>query len=561
MNLQIFNYEKYAEISKNNYVRKKILKPIRGEIYDRNYEPIAINKPAYNLYIKPGMIKDKKKVLDFMAMIFPGERKIASQIIYNNRFYQYREILLFQDLEWEQILKISESNNYFPELVVKAENKRKYIYKNHFTGYVSNINDLEYKKLKKNDYFLNDIIGKNGLEKQYESILRGKTGKRIIQVNSKGKNLKLFKKNHIIKAQNGKNLILTVNNKLQQYAAKIFPGDKNGALLLINANNGEILCYFSNPRYDPNIFSRDITTKEWQNLINDQTKPMLDRCINGTYPPGSVYKPVVACLGLEDDLINLQTKLTACDGGMQIGNRYFKCWLDSGHGRLNVIDALKYSCDVFFYDLSLKFSLKSMRNFTRDNCLLEKTGIDLPAERQGFFPTTTWYRSNYGRYSSIKGHKVNLSIGQGEILVTPLQICSYYAALANDGVWIQPHLLKKITGKSDSSFIPQTRKLPVSDKNLDIIKKSLYKTVNESYGTGTIASSKFLTIYGKTGSAENYMSDTTHAWFSGFASIDSQNIAFTVFIEQGGHGGSNAGPLAKEILEYYHTILNKDRND
>ena len=554
-NLQIINGEKYFRIAERNYVRIKTIEPVRGEIFDRKFRPIVTNKPSYNLYIVLGKIRNKTKLIDFIEEHFGSERKNIEEIIRKNRFRLYQEILLVRNVNFEKMVEISEKLNYFPSLFFKTGTVRNYAYENNFTGYLGRINEKEFSKLKNEGYTINSIIGKTGLERYYEKNLAGKKGFEILQVDASGKNLNLFKYNPKTPPVNGQNLILTIDNDLQNYLEHIFPSRKRGSIIVTNIATGGILAYISKPDFDPNIFNRSLSEKEWNLIVQNPAHPMLDRNIRGVYPPGSVYKPIMATLGLETGIIDENTKLAECTGGMQVGNRFYKCWLSSGHGKLNVIDALKYSCDVFFYDLSLQFALQDLDDFTKKNMLTVPTGIDLPGERAGFFPTEKWFRKNYGKYISLTGQKVNIAIGQGELLVTPLQICAYYAALGNEGEWIQPHLLMKTVDENGSTKIDYEHlQLPVSPSNLELIKKALYKVVNERYGTGTKAFVRGVTVYGKTGSAENHMGEKTHAWFAGFAEWEKPEIGFVVFLENAGHGGSEAAPIAKKIVEFYDNL-------
>jgi penicillin-binding protein 2 len=258
-------------------------------------------------------------------------------------------------------------------------------------------------------------------------------------------------------------------------------------------------------------------------------------------------------------LIEPDTKMAECTGGMQIGNRFFKCWYEDGHGSLAVSDAIKFSCDVFFYDVSLLIDLDDMKDFTEKNFLTMKTGIDLPDERRGFFPDKAWYLDNYGRYTGIIGPKVNLSIGQGELLITPLEFCAYYCALANDGVWLQPHFLEGIIGEDHNKLIEyETKQLPVSKETVEILQKALDRTVNERWGTGAGARVPGVKVCGKTGSAENHMGEDTHAWFAGYAEWEEPEIAFVVFVENGGHGGAVAAPVAQKLVDFYNRLRSGD---
>ena len=554
--LQIIESNKYKNIAEKNIVRIQTIYPTRGEIYDRKYRPIALNKPSYNLYITPGRIADKDSVSIFVSNNFDIHIEEVKKIIHENRYRSYQDILLIQDINYEKMVIISEQLNYYPSLLFKAEKVREYHFENHFTGYTGRITEKEYNTLKEDGYSINSTVGKTGLEKYYEDILRGENGQQVLQVDASGNNLEFFKHNLQVAPKNGDDLILTIDNDLQAYVSSIFPKNKKGSIVVMDIETGGILAYISKPDFDPNLFTGGISTKDWNELISNTDKPMLDRVIHGTYPPGSVYKPIMATLGLDEHEIDPKTKLAKCDGGMWFGNRYFKCWLEKGHGRLAVENAMKYSCDVFFYDLSTRFSLEQLNRYTKQNYLSTRTEIDLPGERRGFFPSRKWYIDNYGKYVGILGHKVNLSIGQGEILVTPLQICAYYAALGNNGVWKQPHLLeKRIEAEHTFKNVFEEKQLPISEETLKLIQHSLYITVNERYGTGTASSIRGIDVYGKTGSAENHMGKQTHSWFSGYALCDRFEIAFNVFVENGGHGGAVSAPLAGKLISYYDGIM------
>ncbi len=554
--LQIVENRKYKSIAEKNIVRIQTIYPTRGEIYDRKYRPIALNKPSYNLYITLGKIIDKEKVVKFVSENFEKESTEIEKIIHENRYRSYQDILIIENIPFEKMVIASEKFNYYPALSFKAEKVREYYSINHFIGYTGRITENEYANLREKGYSINSNLGKTGLEKYYEDILRGKNGQQVLQVDANGKNLEFFKHNLQTTPQNGDDLILTIDNDLQEYISSIFPKNKKGSIVVMDIKSGGILAYVSKPDFDSNLFTGGISAKQWDNLITDKDKPMLDRVIHGTYPPGSVYKPVIASLGLEEGVIDSNTKLAKCEGGLWFGNKYFKCWFEKGHGRLSIVDAIKHSCDVFFYDLSTKLSIEQLNKYNRQNFFAIRTGVDLPGERKGFFPTRKWYIENYGKYVGILGQKVNLGIGQGEVLVTPLQICAYYSALGNDGTWKQPHLLdKRIEAKNTYKNVIEEKKLPISKKNLKLIQHSLYVTVNETYGTGGAARIDGIKVYGKTGSAENHMGKATHSWFSGYAKCEKFEIGFNVFVENGGHGGSVSAPIARKLISHYYEII------
>ena len=552
--LQVVQGERYKQIAEQNYVRIIRVTATRGEIYDSRYRPIVLNVPSQNLHLIASRIKNLPALKVFLHNKLGISEEDLTFQLEKHKFRNYEEILLADNIPFEQALVLSEQLNYFPELVLRTGTTRNYQYPNHFTGYVGRIDEREYATYKNEDYSLNSSIGKTGLERHYEVLLRGKDGREVIQVDAQGRSLNLLRMEGRVAPQNGLGLVLTIDNDLQDFVQSVYPEQFKGTIVVMDIQSGGVLSYVSRPQYDPNLFMQKISPEIWENL-NSPDKPMMDRVIHAAYPPGSVFKPITGSLGLERKVVDRNTLLTPCVGGMQVGNRFFKCWLAGGHGRTNIVDALKVSCDVYFYDLSLKLDLDDYCNFTHQNMLGVPTGIDLPNERKGLFPNHDWYRSRLGKNVGIIGHKVNLSIGQGEILTTPLQMCAYYAALANGGIWIQPHLLKQTIGRGrltrDQIEPIKRHKLPVSPQNLKIIQEGLYAVCNLPGGTASNVKVSGASVYGKTGSAENFMGPLTHAWFTGYIVTDKPEIAVCVFFENAGGGGALAGPVAGKIFNYY----------
>jgi penicillin-binding protein 2 len=553
--LQVIQGKYYKQIAESNFVRMRRLIATRGEIYDHKYRPLVVNIPSHNLYLIPGKVTDLKQLSAFLQTEFGIMPEELKEVIDKTRFRSYEDIIISENIPYENVLSLSEKLNYYPELFFRTETTRHYMLPNHFTGYVGRINETEYQLYKEEDYTINSHIGKTGLEKQYEVLLKGRDGKEIVQVDARGRSLNLFKTDSTINPINGYSLVLTIDSDIQAYVEQVFPPGMRGAIVVMDVRTGGVLAYVSKPSYDPNLFMTKVSKTDWAALNDNVAKPMLDRVIHAAYPPGSVFKPVTAGIGLEKSIINEYSLLAPCVGGMQIGNRFFRCWSRSGHGRSNVLTALKVSCDVFFYDLSLKLKLEDFKSYVQKCFLAQKTGIDLPNERNGLFPDTRWYQKSYGKGVSIVGQKVNLAIGQGEVLLTPLQICAYYSALANNGVWIQPHFLDKTVGaktilRQQISPLKKGR-LPLSVQNLKIIQQGLWGVCNLPGGTATNVKVNGATTFGKTGSAENVFGRTTHAWFSGYIVTQKPEIAVTVFLENAGHGGSAAAPLANRVMNYY----------
>lgn len=552
--LQVIKGAKYQRIAESNFVRIRRIIATRGEIYDHKYRPIVSNVPSHNLFLTSGKIHNFPALAKFLDRNFGIKEEDLHQLVLKQRFKTYEEILLADNIQYEKILMLSEQMNYYPELSFRIGATREYLYPNHFTGYVGRINEKEFEQYRKEDYSLNSYIGKTGLERYYEVLLRGKDGREIVQVDAQGRSLELFAENSNIEPLNGLSVVLTIDNDLQKFVADTFPSGMNGAVVVSDVRSGGILAYVSKPDYDPNLFMQKISPETWK-FLNRPEKPMMDRVIHGSYPPGSIYKPLTASIGLDSGIVTPYTRLAACVGGMKVGNRFFRCWNSGGHGSTNVIDALRVSCDVYFYDLSLKLSLEKMREYTTNNHLFGKTGIDLPNERQGFFPNTEWYKKTYGKNVGIIGHKVNLSIGQGEVLTTPIQMNAFYAAIANNGLWTQPHLLKQTMGRgrlTREQLMPLIRKpLPIKQSTIKTIQQGLWAVVNAPGGTGANAKASSGTVYGKTGSAENSMGRTTHAWFCGYLVTTKPEIVVTVFLENAGGGGALAAPITRRIFEYY----------
>ena len=554
--LQIINGEGYEEISRRNYVRIRRVSATRGMILDEKFRPIVTNVPSINLYFRPAFISDRQAFIDFLTSNIDITTEAVEKLLYDNRFRPFEEILIVENLQENIMARLAERMSYYPELLFKVEILRHYNLQNHFTGYVGRINEEEFRRYRGDDITRNSLIGKTGIERFYEGLLAGKSGYEIVQVDALGKSLGLFKHDLNSPPVNGFNIVLTINLELQEYINQIFPRDKAGAVIVMNPKTGGILAYNSFPEFDQNWFASGISNAQWSYLMNHDLRPLLDRVVMGTYPPGSTFKTLSAAYAFERNLITESTRFAFCNGGMWIGNRYFRCWYRDGHGRTNIYEGMSVSCSVYFYDLSSRFNLDDFQEFTHNSFLLSRTGIDLPSERAGFFPRTEWYRNRLGRYFSTLGIRANLSIGQGEVLVSPLSLVSYYAAIANDGVWNSPHLFKEAFNEntilSEGIVNKTTKRLPYSENTLKIIQRSLYESVYRTSSTGRTARVQGAEIYAKTGTAENAQSDIPHASITGYVKWDGEpEIAFLVMIENAGWGGSNAGPVARQIIQFY----------
>jgi len=557
--IQIKRGNYYKNIADNNRFRKRRVEPVRGNIYDRNYLPLVINKPSINFYIIPNKIDDIDRYTKLISDNFPlSEKKIFKEIKKSKKITG-REILIAHNIPYESFIKIAEMQNYYPAIFFKNENSRNYLINSHFLGYIRNINAQEFTKFKQKEYSLNSSIGKLGIEKQYEKILRGQVDYKIYQRDALGNNLDLLKYSPD-ETRSGKSLLLTIDKPLQTYITKMFKDTRHkGFVGVMNANTGGILAYVSIPQYDNNKFTGPFSHDDWQELISDSLNPILDRGIGAVYPPASTFKLITASLGLEENILSQDTKLEKCIGYYKYGGNISKCWYAPGHGSLSVVGAIQQSCDVFFYDLSLRLNLENFRQFTKENMLTIKTGIDIPGEVSGFFPSEIWYKNKFSNISSWQGFKINLAIGQGEVLTTPIQVLSYFAAIGNNGLWRRPHFLMQVIGGQKK---PSTKgiNLPISPSTLEIMQQALFETVNGGKkATGKFAKLRDPVMYGKTGTAQNHMSEVPHLWFAGYSKFrdpDLPTLAYVVFLEntQGG-GGSVCAPISRNIISYYSKIL------
>jgi penicillin-binding protein 2 len=462
-----------------------------------------------------------------------------------------------RDVDLETISGIEEYSEYLRGIDVVTESQRKYesnAYMAHLLGYTREISPNELKIFQY--YSPGDMIGKRGLEKEYEVFIRGDEGVKYVAVNKFGQQVFQYDNGKKDKpSKNGFDLYLGINSDLQTLAEKLLEG-KRGAIVAINPQNGEILAMASSPTFDLSEFTGKVSSEYYNSLINDPDKPFLDRTINSEYPPGSSWKMVVATAGLEEGIITKDTKLY-CNGGYQYVNRFFKCL--GHHGSIDVRTAIKKSCNAFFYQLALKIGANNMVKYGRMFNFGQLTGIDLPSEADGNFQTVEEVKKRYsGKFPGWL--LMNFGIGQGEILVTPVQMASYIAAIANGGTWMQPHIVRKIYNNITKTFQNvqyKKRDLHLSQSTIDIVKDGMWQVVNGAGGTAGNARIDGLNVCGKTSTAQN-PHGKDHGWFTCFAPKDNPKIAMAVMVENAGWGGRVCAPIARELLmEFFYPTKNK----
>ncbi|RME61143.1 MAG: penicillin-binding protein 2, partial [Candidatus Dadabacteria bacterium] len=438
----------------------------------------------------------------------------------------------------------------------------------HILGYLRSISKKEISFFKNKGYLPYEKIGKAGIEEEFEDLLHGKAGKEIQVVNVYGTVVKtIFKKEPIA----GAKVVLTLDLQLQKTAENLLKG-KKGAIVLMDVRSGEILSLASSPAFNPNMFSNQLNKQQWLKIANNPTSPLTNRAIQGLYPPGSIFKPFMALAALEEGIINAETTFY-CPGHFYFGNRLFHCHKRTGHKKVNLFKGIVESCDVYFYHLAERLSIDKIKYWANQFNFGEKTSIMLSNEKQGLIPSTSWKREKYKgtpQQRWFKGETLSVIIGQGAVLITPIQAAVAYAALANGGKVLKPQVVKKIvksSGEVITFAIPQVkRKIPLSEKDKREILKALEGVVYNKHGTGkraALASRYKIKIGGKTGTAqvvslskfkENKYAFNHHAWFVGLAPIENPKVVAVALVENGGSGGVAAAPLVRKILESYFDI-------
>ncbi len=548
---QVIKGNEYKEIAEKNYFRI-IKKPARrGILYDCNMQPLTENIPSLSVYIDIKEITDADSVAAFVSINLGVPAEEITELIYKHRFFKFAPILVRDKIDMETAIILEEQCEAYPAIIIKPEAIRYYDLNSHYIGYVGKMSSAEYQQHKGSDYSKTDYIGKVGLEKCYEAELKGEKGYDIIQVDATGRPLGLMKENTGKQSLPGKDFVLTVDKNLQEKIARLLPKDTSAVAIVMNCKTGGVVAMVSTPEYNPNYFVTGMNEDYWNQIVEDENNPLLNKAMNATYPPGSVFKLVVAAYALEKDLVEPYEILVDCEGGVEYGGRFFGCWKKKGHGKVNLLDALRESCNTYFYKIAEMIDLNDFKKFIEDCNLLESIPINQIRSRRGFFPTSEWYDRNYGKLGWTRGNLLNLCIGQGEVLLTPLSLACFYAGIANNGIVHRPHFVDYAIGDEimETFKYPQLR-LPISQNTLDILKQSLYEAVNAKGRTGGMARVKDIMVGGKTGSAENYYGDT-HAWFVAVAPMNDPEIVVLVFVEQSGSGADIAAMLAGKILGYY----------
>ena len=563
MYLQLYRGDKYAYLAEKNRFKLKKIESPRGKIYDKNGKLVVTNGAGYRLvYLKerdnnPEIVKEISEVTGY-------DEEFIKKRIKNGEIFPYtRENVLVESLDEETAHKLMEKIIDYPYLQVQTYSKRRYLYDttaSHSIGYVKKISEKEYEKLKDEGYSPRDIIGKDGLERTYDKELQGEDGYEYIEVNAFNRVQRRVAEEKV--PVPGKNLYMTLDMELQQYMEEQFKEDKRvGAFIAMDPKTGELITMVSYPTYSLNMFSSQILNEDWQKIINDPGRPLTNKTIAGEYPPGSVFKVVSAISFLENG-IDPKEKYLDRNGYYEIGKWRWRAWKAGGHGYVDMKKSIVESANPYYYRLADQIGHKPIVETAHIFGLGEKTGIDIPGEKRGILPDVEWKKKVIGS-GWYKGDTILLSIGQGYLTVTPLQIAVLYAAIANKGYTYSPHLAKSLvdfSGEKVEEVLGKKHEIKnFPKKYYDILNDALIATVAQNNGTTKILRRKDITVAAKSGSAQNAHSKTTHAWVAGYFPAEDPEIVFTVVLEGAGGGGAMGGAMAKKFIDKYMEI--KDREN
>lgn len=556
--LQLIDHAELAERSENNRIRVQPIIPRRGVVYDREGRVIIDNRPSYTVSVVPAEEVSGVTLPNLADLIGLDTTQIRKRIR-RTMVSRYQPAPVKKDIPFEAIAVLEEQSARFPGVTYQMERVRLYkdsIGSETITGYVGEISPEDLQKPELADYQPGSMIGKKGFEKEYDEVLRGHEGTKYVEVSASGQILGTYEEREKVEAQPGSDVTLTIDLDIQEACVQELDSFCCGAVVALDPRTGELLAATSYPGLDANIFSSVIPDTLWQQLQTDSTHPMLNRVLNGQYPPGSTTKLVTVGAALEEGLINENTTLKPCYGGMQYGNRFFRCWDHGGHGSLNAVHSLERSCDVFMYQLGTRLGIDGLARYY-DLCGFGKpTGIDLPGESKGLNPTSKAYDQMYGKNKWTQALVLNNAIGQGEVLATPLQLAQFYCGVVNHGVVYRPHVVKKITepdGRTVDITSQVSFRLPFTQRTLDLLVEGMRLVVNGEHGTARGQRSKDYTMGGKTGTAQNPHGEN-HSWFCAAAPLENPEIVVCAIIENAGDGSKVAAPVVARIIK---TFMNK----
>ena len=549
---QVISGEEYRAHSERNRIRPVVVEAARGLIVDRNGVVLAENRPSYTIAAAPFETSDE--TVDYLGRLTGLDAQAIRNRIRDPSVNRFNPIPVQRNVSFEIACRVEEHLLDLPGVLVQITPGRMYgmgTLASHVLGYVSEINRQELDEQGEEGYRSGDIIGKLGVEKAFEHHLRGQNGLEFMEVNARGQVLGPLPGMPPLLPESGNNVYLTLDTRIQAIAEEAIPDSLAGALVAVDPTTGAVIATVSRPGYDPNLFTESIPQETWDALANHPLKPLLDRTRDGQYPPASTMKVVTAGAALEENLVTRSTVFRSCNRGYQFGNRWAGCWTH-GHGAMAFTDAMTHSCDVYFYQVGHRLGLERWGRYARGFGLGTPTGFDVGDEQRGLVPDTDYYDPAENRVWT-PGKILNLAIGQGELLVTPLQMAMMTAAVANGGVLYRPYILDRVEsadGERVETGEPRIRDwLPVSLETLHMIQESMISVVNE--GTAKSAQLPYAQLAGKTGTAENPHGED-HSWFVAYAPADSPRIAVAAIMENAPSGA--AVPVVRRVVDAWLSL-------
>lgn len=559
--LQVARHEDLARLSDQNRLRPRVEQPTRGRIYDRKNRIIVDNRPSWTVTLTTVALGEQEQTIRTLAGILemdPGE--ITARLA-ERKGHLYTPVPIKRDVAFEVVARIKEREPDMPGVEIQMEPRRRYPYGKlgaHMLGYLREIDESELGRRQQQgqDYIFGDLVGMDGLEKAYESLLRGSKGVRYMEVDARGRSVRRAEDRPGRLPDHGDGLVTTIDAEIQLVAQEAFHDTAKGAVVAMDPRDGALLVMASVPEYDPLDFSGVLDAETWERMRDDPYKPLLDRTVAGLYPPASTFKMVTALAGLQTGVITPTTLLDPCvPGGWRFGIRNYRCWKED-HGRLPVAEALEQSCDVFFYQVGVRVGLESLHRTATAFGIGEATGVAVPGEMEGSFPDRGWYdrRLGAGQWNE-SSQVINLAIGQGEVLATPLQVAVMTAAFANGGKRVTPFLARYRVPREGGPPVPIRQPAPepihgVEPEDLEVVREGMVRVMNGEEGTARYLAPRLpgITVAGKTGTGQNPHGED-HAWFTCFAPVEDPRIVVTVLVENGGGGSAVAAPIAVRVLQ------------
>ena len=571
--LQIVQHDYYQTRAEDNRISLVPIVPNRGLILDRNGAVLARNYSAYTLEITPSKTRDLEQLIDGLAGVIdiqPKDRKRFRKLLEESR--NFESLPIRTRLTDEEVAKFIAHRYRFPGVEIKARLFRQYpggAFASHMLGYIGRVNDRDLEKIEEREADANyrgtDHFGKTGLEQRYEFDLHGETGFEKVEVDAGGRAVRTLARTAPVA---GNNLTLTVDAELQRIAEQAF-GDRKGAMVAIEPSTGGILALVAVPNYDPNLFVDGIDTQNWRELNESPDKPMVNRALNGAYPPGSTFKPFMA-LGALTLGKRRPEQLISDPGFFNFGGHHFRDDKKGGHGMVDMYKSIVHSCDTYYYMLANDMGIDNISSFMGSLGLGSRTGIDIDGESEGVLPSQEWKRKRFKKPEQQKwyaGETISIGIGQGYNAYTPIQLAQATAIVANKGVVFRPHLVKFITdtrtGKQTLIEPQPIRDLGFKPEHIEVIRNAMVGVNKEGTGARAFAGAEYISA-GKTGTAQVYSLKGAeykagsvkkelrdHALFIAFAPADNPKIALAVLVENGGFGAQAAAPIARQVLDYY----------